>query len=183
MGDFSKEELDSYIKNNSTLEEIVSLLDQAKSFPSVTSGYSEDSFGEYFPFKNNVQLNISKQSPQFPATLTHELSHALDSLMGKNYYDIIHRKLAGTLPSKEEEQFLDGYNKLDPSKTNFSRPMNTLQEKYRYSYPEMRSWAVERHAYPELPALMPAKDHMDASLATEAAILRELYLRTLKSKK
>lgn len=178
---FDPDDIREYGKINPTLKELISLLDMQQKLPKVQADYLGGTHGSYTPSQNEITLNRRMLAPDLPPTLTHEMSHALDKQMGNDFYDI-HRKLLNfkDTAKEEEERFKEGYEKLLPEKTNFKKDP---ERPYRYSNSELRSFGVERAAFPKSRDVNPVEPHVDFTMATEAAVLRDLYLRMLNSKK
>lgn len=159
--------------NNPYLNEIVDLLSMGGNLPSFTQQN-----GNSYSFDKN-QVSVS------PSALTinsfaHEFTHALQNAMNK---EALQKQDKGK--NLARDMFLDAYWQL--SKGNPDRFLKNKKlspwEQYRYSINEAPAWAVgnaiNQDGYP-----VPSKplDHLDATLATEQAILRDLYSRYLKNK-
>lgn len=177
---FDPDDIREYGKIHPTLKELISLLDMQQKLPKVQADYLGDIYGSYKPYQNEINLNRKMLAPDLPPTITHEMSHALDEHMDDDFYDIHSKLLKYKDTTEEEKKFKEGYEKLLPEKTNFKRDP---KRPYRYSNAELRSFGVERAAFPKNPSMTPIEPHVDFTMATEAAVLRDLYLRMLKSKK
>lgn len=177
------DEIMAYAKNNPTLQEIISLLDQSKFLPQVETKPLNGVYGLYYPYSNNVVINEKQSENTVPQTFTHEFMHALDNLMYNKAFDYKWSEEKGGTLKNNEKQFKDAYYKLLPGSSNLIDLKEAKKNPYRYKDTELRSFGVGRHAHPEDTVEIPGTSHLDATMATEAAILRDLYLKTLKPKK
>jgi hypothetical protein len=153
----------------------------------VVAKTSEDSYnGEYDKKTNTVTLN--PKTLEVPQTLAHELTHALGYVMKdkvwslRDQYEKTKKQATGV-----DAQFLDAYRKLDPdfSKLTPMKYPDQSYNEYRNSSTEAPAFAVGRMEDPrksftrgEYFQTSPAGGHVDATLAQEQAILRDLYGRT-----
>jgi len=176
---FDPDDLRAYGKRHPTLDEIISLLDMKQNLPTVQSAPLGGSYGNFRPSKNEINLNRRMDVQDLPPTLTHEMTHALDKQMRSDYYDVNKKYLQLLGETPEVTQFREGHEKLVPRDTKFEKDPNN---QYRYSNSELRAFGVERGAFPKNKDLNPVAPHLDFTMATEAAILRDLYLRMLQSK-
>lgn len=177
---FDSDDIRAYGKRHPTLDEIISLLDMKQNLPTVQSAPLGGTYGNFKSSKNEINLNRRMYPEDLPPTLTHEMTHALDKHMGNDYYEINKRYLKLMGQPKEEVQFREGHEKLVPRDTKFEKDPN---RQYRFSNGELRAFGVERGAFPNNKDLNPVTPHLDFTMATEAAVLRDLYLRMLKAKK
>lgn len=154
--------------NNPTLNEIISLLDRANSMPTFT----QNNGNSYSPSKNQVSVSPSSLTIN---SFAHEFTHALQQAMAQNIYN----------SGKENSQFKDAYVKLgQPNTERFLKTKpQTPWEEYRYSLNEAPAWGVGNTTNDDK-APVPSKppQHLDPTLATEQAILRDLFSRYLKGK-
>ena len=153
------------IPDQADLQEIISILMGDNKMPSMSVG-NISGYGEYNPKTNAITLSPYGGNTN---TLSHELTHALNEHMG--WEDL--RIWDSRKSSPQEQRFTEAYSKLNP---NFSKvPSLAGDDPYRRSATERRAFGVGNHVggasiYPERP-------HMDATMATEAAILRDLFKR------
>jgi hypothetical protein len=148
---------------------------------------SEASYnGEYDKKTNTVTLN--PKTLEVPQTLAHELTHALGYVMKdkvwsmRDQFEKTNKQATGA-----DAQFLNAYRKLDPdfSKLTPMKYPDQSYNEYRNSSTEAPAFAVGRMEDPrksltrgEYFMSSPAGMHVDATLAQEQAILRDLYGRT-----
>jgi hypothetical protein len=177
-----------YIKPNSDLEEIISLLRKTQSLPElqISSQLPPYVGGAYARDTNTVELNPRARDPQ--NTLAHEATHAMFKDMRDKSLYLRDRQNKREPVSSADMSFVDAYNKLDPQLSRVPRmyyPDNEYNQ-YRHSFHELPAFAVGRMADPrksltrgEYFETSPGGQHLDATLATEQAILRDLYNRTL----
>lgn len=178
---------DNKVSLSPDLQEIVNLLSksnygvQVETDPNIDPGV----YGEYQDSTKTVRLKPGKPgriNGVTESTIGHELTHALD-------YDVI-KKVYGDLTSKdqtykgltpEESQFAKGTRKLSAEQTKV--PLDRDAESaYRRNPLEMRAFGVGNflpkgdETYENS-----ANPHLDATMASEAAVVRDLYSRLLKS--
>lgn len=177
------DELLAYAKNNPTLQEIVSLLDQSNFLPQLETKPLNGVYGLYYPYSNNVVINEKQPEQTRPQTYTHELTHASDNLMYNQAFDYKWSEEHGGTLKQKEKQFKDGYYKLLPGNSTLLDSQKVKKDPYRYKDAELRAFGVGRHAHPEDKVEYPGTSHLDATMATEAAILRDLFIRSLNKKK
>jgi hypothetical protein len=164
------------------------LLNKQGKLPALVVGKtSEASYnGEYDKKTNTITLN--PKTLEVPQTLAHELTHALGYAMKdkvwtmRDQYEKTNKQATGA-----DAQFLDAYRKLDPdfSKLKTMKYPDQEYNAYRHSSTEAPAFAVGRMEDPrksltrgEYFMSSPAGGHVDATLAQEQAILRDLYGRT-----
>lgn len=164
------------------------LLNKQGKLPNLVTGKTaEDSYSAQFdPTTNTVTLNPT--TLEIPQALSHELTHALSYAMKdkvwamRDQYEKTRKQATGV-----DAQFLEAYRKLDPDFSKlkkFQYPDQAYNE-YRHSSTEAPAFAVGRMEDPrksltkaEYWTSSPAGKHVDATLAQEQAILRDLYGRT-----
>jgi hypothetical protein len=122
-------------------------------------------------------------------SLVHELTHSADRAMGVGYQQLVEKAKSQGLTAAEQ-QVLDGYQKLYGTATRLpltiSDPdLSPALIRYRTSADELRAFGTGNMAQdqPE-PGRYSLEDigatlnpHVDATMAQEAAIMRDLYLR------
>jgi hypothetical protein len=164
------------------LEEIISLLQsnperQAPEVALRTNMIGTGVSGEYSPMYNKIGINpISGTNPK---TLSHELTHALDDSMG-----VYEAKTPRYKETPMDSQFFDARKKLRPGNSNLQIPHKDEEEQYRHSERELRAFGVGNHTYGPKDEVGTYKTnpHIDATMATDAAVLRELFKRALESR-
>lgn len=120
---------------------------------------------------------------------THELAHAADSVMG---HEAISADRGGWFRQPRHSQYQDALYKLVYNPLTRTNPRRDLVdalkvrkgapgEGYRLSVDEVPGWAAGAHSGIKGPTEDP-KPHLDATLATELAILLELAGRAQKAK-
>jgi len=162
-------------QTNPSLEEIIRLLYQTGKMPKVNPTVLP--YGENGNFNHNQNtINFDVMYGNNPNTMTHEFSHALDKTM----FDFV------TDPSMTQfdtpaskRNFAVAYNKLNPATTKL--PLG-MPDSYRHSPNELRSFGVGNYANGGYKSDYKIAPHVDATMATEAAILRDLFARTLRKK-
>ena len=141
--------------------------------------------GIYSKTDNALTLDSSLNANDLPNTIAHELTHALTTAMQKTAGSILDNK---TKPTALEQQFMNAWYKLDPDFSKLAKFKYTDREynQYRHSSREAPAWAVGRMEDPrqtltqqEYFMSSPGGSHVDATLATEQAILRDLYARKI----
>ena len=159
------------------LQEMIALLKILGRLPTIDQKMKYgNSLGEYSPSKNLISfhpaygLNIN--------TVPHEFSHALDEAMG-GYAG----QIRNANKTNDQSKFLDAYDKLDPL-TSKLIPQGK-NDPYRYDRGELRAHGVGNAAGPytlgDMFKMAPARTHIDSTMATEAAILRDLLKRSLNN--
>lgn len=171
FGAFDDEDIREYGKINPTLTELIQLLDLRQRLPAVIPTRLSDSYGQYRPMRNEIELNSRLSPVKLENTLTHEMSHAVDATMDS--------AKVWEKDKPEFKVFLEQAKKLEP-KTSVLAPK---QDSYRHSNSELRAFGVGNSAAPKGNFDTPSPLHLDPTMATEAAILRDIFLRALKSKK
>lgn len=143
--------------------------------------------GTYSKNDNEIVINSALLSPEKSDTLAHELTHALRYSMQNTARSLFgaYQKDKTSL-SPNDRQFMDAWYKLDPDFTklkSFQYPSSAYNG-YRYSFTEAPAFAVGRMEDPrkqlsrtEYWDTSPGGEHFDATMATEQAILRDLYAR------
>jgi hypothetical protein len=179
-------------------QELLEFLKQADRMPTVVEprrypGGSYDAPG--FTYRsNNPEDRGVVEVPTFTkdgyGTLVHELTHAADRAMEVEQLRLYRKVRAGEPLTLGEQRFYDGYSKLYKTKTNL--PLDISDEsitdrnrRYRTSAKELRAFGTGNMAQdqPE-PGRYNLGDigatlnpHVDPTMAQEAAIMRDLYLR------
>jgi hypothetical protein len=179
-------------------QELLEFLKQADRMPTVVEprrypGGSYDAPG--FTYRsNNPEDRGVVEVPTFTkdgyGTLVHELTHSADRAMEVEQLRLYRKVRAGEPLTLGEQRFYDGYSKLYDTKTKL--PLNISeddltdrQKKYRTSAKELRAFGTGNMAQdqPE-PGRYNLGDigatlnpHVDPTMAQEAAIMRDLYLR------
>jgi hypothetical protein len=112
-------------------------------------------------------------------TVSHELTHALNYQMNNRALDLQDQSkdLRNPALSSADQQFLDAYQKLRPFQSKLIPNDNSDYGKYRYSPTEVQAFGVG-NSVDQGPGVEP-RAHLDATMAQEAAILRDLYSRSL----
>ncbi len=122
------------------------------------------------------------------STLTHEMAHAADTSLEKQYFDRETKWSKPTTPT----YFTDAFEKLKgaTAANNFKSPREAMAQRmapewfkknagYRATNNELGGWAAGRQASSSEPEWSPP-NHLDSTLATELAILMELARRNDK---
>jgi len=176
--DIKEEDILPAIKNKQSpiINEILQLLSLTGKLPTFgTSKYTQP-MGEYHPGTDHISL--SRWTGNNAQVMAHELSHALYDRMGKS---AIQWKYNDRTPN--QGQFSDAMYKLDRA-----NDFHTTGSSYRDDIQEQKAFGVGNYidVKPqqdwENATLVPGSQHMDATNATEQAILRSLYLKALQGK-
>jgi hypothetical protein len=130
-----------------------------------------DHEGNYQNWENKIKINPFAIHPE--RTLSHELQHAVSNMMGGQRYTT---EKKGSSMNEDERRFVEGSKKLD-KETNI--PLGDLS-RYRRSFNERQAFGVANSRYPDKDPYM-GTPHLDATMATEQAILLDLAKRALKS--
>jgi hypothetical protein len=179
-------------------QELLEFLKQADRMPTVVEPrrYPNGSYdAPGFTYRrNNAEDRGVVEVPTFTkdgyGTLVHELAHSADRAMEVEQLRLSQKVRAGEPLTPEEQRFYDGYSKLYDTKTNL--PLDISDEsitdrnrRYRTSAKELRAFGTGNMAQdqPE-PGRYSLEDigatlnpHVDPTMAQEAAIMRDLYLR------
>jgi hypothetical protein len=179
-------------------QELLEFLKQADRMPTVVEPrrYPNGSYdAPGFTYRrNNPEDRGVVEVPTFTkdgyGTLVHELAHSADRAMEVEQLRLSQKVRAGEPLTPEEQRFYDGYSKLYDTKTNL--PLDISDEsitdrnrRYRTSAKELRAFGTGNMAQdqPE-PGRYNLEDigatlnpHVDPTMAQEAAIMRDLYLR------
>jgi hypothetical protein len=122
-------------------------------------------------------------------SLVHELTHSADRAMGVGYQQLVEKAKSQGLTAAEQ-QVLDGYQKLYGTATRLpltiSDPdLSPALIRYRTSADELRAFGTGnmaqsqpepgRYNFEDIGATL--NPHVDPTMAQEAAIMRDLYLR------
>ena len=131
-----------------------------------------------------------------PNTVVHELTHAADRQIEKQYFDLLQKR--GKL-TPLEQQFMQTYEKLvkgrrgffDRTNVNYdmrdvmAQRMNPQwaaeESKYRASSSELPAWAMGQMAEREPDSYNPPL-HLDPTMATEFSILLDMAKRLQKTR-
>jgi hypothetical protein len=127
--------------------------------------------GNYNGWENRIRLSPLADDPK--STVSHELQHAVDSILDGQR---ITTQRKGSSMTPQERQFLEAHQKLN-EETKI--PLGDLS-RYRRSPGESRAFGVGNMNYPHRGAFE-GTPHLDATMATEQAILLDLAKRALKS--
>jgi hypothetical protein len=157
------------------LEELLNLLQQAGTMPTFKQDWlGGGTLANFKPMDN--QITISPRGVNTTA-IGHELTHALDDSMARFQ---VKRSYENTSP--EEKQFLDSFSKLN-RKTKL--PLRKEAGPYRTDAEELRAFGVgnnlnnNKNDYRE--RFGDPGNHVDTTMAQEAALLRALYKRALEN--
>lgn len=177
MDDYVKKmesDLGYKIPKDSPLFETLSLLNKYNALPNLKLENLADSYGYFNKIKNQIVLD--KRTAKDINLPTHEYTHALDRVMAKQFDELF--KKPEEERTKEEQQFLSAYLKLMPGLTKVPPDESVPREMrfYRYSPSELRAFGTGFYGGGKF---MDGKTqgHMDATMATEMAVLRELLSR------
>lgn len=145
-------------------------------------------FGNKLPRTGVVTIGHRTSSlPSGPSTVVHELTHAADSQLEAQYYEVKEKAIRGKI-TLAEQKFLQAYEKLARTPVSFSNRQGALprldmanrldaewakkKSDYRATNRELAAWAMESGMLPRSES--PAPLHLDPTLATEFRILIDL---------
>ena len=180
----------SYLKPGTAQYEAAVLLNAQGKLPKISKGSLSDSGNnaEFDPSTNTVTVNPNLKPYEIPQGLAHELTHALTTVMQATARSILNNR-DKTQPSAADKNFMDAWYKLDPDNSKLAtfRYPDAEYNQYRSSFREAPAWAVGRMEDPrqsltrtEYWMSSPGGSHVDATLAQEQAILRDLQARRLQ---
>lgn len=176
----------AYLQPGTAQYEAAVLLNSQGKLPKIVIGKTaQESYNaEFSPKDNTVTINPKTKSNDLYNAIAHELTHALNTVMKDQVFSW---RDTGKQPTGIDAQFLDAWRKLHPGDSklkSFQYPDQSYNE-YRNSLTEAPAFAVGRMADPrqsltrsEYWQSSPAGEHVDATLAQEQAILRDMYGRT-----
>jgi len=173
--------------------EIAILLNATNKLPSLSVDPKTKYNAYYSKDDNSVFLNPSLDKDSQKNALAHELTHAIRYLMQNDARSILHeiRKSGDSSVSNLDNQFVNAWSKLDPDLLKLPKQQypDSNYNNYRYSFTEAPAFAVGRMEDPrqyssrgEYYSTSPSGSHFDATMATEQAILRDLYARRIMEK-
>ncbi len=157
---------------NTTLNELTTLLLQNNAYPKTQAEYKqlpEDAYGSFDRWKSLLQINLGKGATE--AVYPHELNHALDHMLENKAMSI--QLIPQKLRTNDEQQFYDAFTKF---REQTKMPLTGMNE-YRSRPSEMRSFGVGNFATNAPYPVQPSPAHIDATMAQEAAIMRDLARR------
>ena len=184
------DEWSAYLKPGTAQYEVAVLLNSQGKLPKINKGSLSDSSNnaEFNPATNTVTINPNLKPYEISQGLAHELTHALTTAMQETARSILNNQNKKQ-PTSSEQQFMDAWYKLDPDYSKlpqFTYPSNEYNQ-YRHSFREAPAWGVGRMEDPrqtltrqEYWMSSPGGSHVDATLAQEQAILRDLYARKVQ---
>lgn len=169
------------------------LLNKQGKLPKIIIGKTaQESYNAQFsPEDNTVTINPKTTGNAFPQAVAHELTHALNTVMNDQVFAWRDQyQKTGKQPTGVDAQFLEAWRKLHPGDSKlqeFKYPSFGGEDfnAYRYSVGEKPAFAVGRMEDPrssltkqEYWMSSPGGSHVDATIAQEQAILRDLYGRS-----
>ena len=176
--------------------ELVGYLSSRRMMPPISIGKtggasgvfeSNSIFGSELPKTGVVKVGYGAG----PSTVVHELTHAADTQISSQYYELKNKR--GDL-TPEERQFMRAFEKLayDPfGRGDKALPRRTLAEKldpawakkhsdYRATNRELPAWGMGATVTPDDAYGRPL--HLDPTMASEFSILLDMANRLQKSK-
>jgi hypothetical protein len=157
-----------------TLNELLAILEKKGLLPKVIQDYGIPGHGSYDRYPNEIRINPLKGAVE--AALPHEAQHAVDAGMSKMYAGISNTPVF--LRSPQEKAFFDMYQKLYVEPSKLPSANTEALGAYRGSPNEMRAHGVGNYAKEASYPITPVGNHVDATMAQEAAIMRDLYNKT-----
>lgn len=175
-------EWSKFVMPNSAAYEAAVLLNATGQLPKInfTNISKNGRSGEYDRESNSINID-SKTNSQ--STLPHELTHALRYVLQNKVREMgASAQQTGNPLVGINKQLFDAYYKLDPDFFKIPKLNYPDQEyqNYRYSYNEAPAFGVgNMESKADYYSTSPGGRHYDATMATEQAILRDLYARQL----
>lgn len=162
--------------NNPEINDLLNILQMRGDMPTFRVNPADGDGGSYHSGKHEVRIGPYGGNV---GTVAHELSHALDRTMMNDVAWMTQGSNYNKPKTPDQQRFLDGYKKLWPGDTNL--PLPKMQDaNYRLNPKELRSFGVGNMALERnSPTTYPIGGHVDATMSTEAAILRDLYRRQI----
>jgi len=175
--------------------ELVDYLSARRMMPPISMGgtpggvFEQNSFfGSELPKTGVVKVGYNSG----PSTVVHELTHATDTQISSQYYELKNKR--GNL-TPAERQFMQAFEKLayNPfGRGNKALPRRALAEKldpawakkhsdYRATNRELPAWAMGATVDPSESREYSAPLHLDPTLATEFSILLDMARKLQKS--
>ena len=181
----------AYLKPGTAQYEAAVLLNAQGKLPKIVIDKTDkDSYNAQFsPEENTVTINPNTTGPALPNAIAHELTHALNTVIKDQVFSW---RDTGKSPTGVDAQFLEAWRKLHPGDSKlkeFTYPSFGGEDfnAYRYSIKEKPAFAVGRMEDPrqsltkqEYWMSSPGGSHVDATLAQEQAILRDLQARRIQ---
>lgn len=169
--------LSNYLMSRRAFPEI-----QYKPNPSNTFGSFREGglFSDGVNPRGLVRLNAQPESTgakYMTPTLTHELTHATEEQLIRQYYELKNKPKKTDL----EKQFMDNFQKIVGSSEpqirtqiqQLSPEFSNLNSNYRTSSTEGLAFGVQNSAYPENIFINKAPSHVDPTIATQLMLLLE----------
>lgn len=171
--------------------ELVDYLTSRRMLPPVQMRYTGGGDFEYTPLPSNDVPKTGIVHAGQPSTLVHEFSHAAQRQMGWQYNEL--KKKSSKQLAPEEQQFIDAYEKLIFTPSEFGRKMDFTDVKtarsiapewaakeaqYRASGPELQAFGMGSTVSPN--TFNPAPPHVDPTYGTEFQVLLDLANRAQK---
>ena len=185
------EELAKETKLNPELLDMVDILKQAKAGVKLDHRYMHgETNAEYNNDTNTITMNSFRDplSKSYQRTLTHEVSHAVDNVLGNAHVEFSRNVRQGKA-TEAQRRYTDTYSKITPYRSTLALESRKKDgavagkyDDYRYRGSELRAFGVGNITSP-LSSGYPVPDHIDATMATEAAIQRDMYRRAIASEK
>lgn len=176
-----------YATPGSDLEETIALLNKTNSMPEVRIKEDSPSVGGGYSREGNY-LHVNPNFFDLQNALNHELTHALNYKINEKSKELSDRKYnKRERLTQAEERFLESKGFLDADMLKLKRQSyygpspswkyNNYND-YRHSNTEAPAFAVGNMASSK-PSVSPGGSHVDATLASQQAIMRDLYNRAI----
>lgn len=174
--------------DNNEYQQLANYLMSRRSMPDFNLGYMPGTYGKFItpglfssgniPERGVVSINESAKTwnPEaMSPTMVHELTHAAERQMIKQYYEIKNK------PNKTEleNQFLNNFQKIigssEPEISNWLKKVSPEfyeeNKGYRAKSGEALSFGVENAAFKAPTSNQPAPQHVDPTIATTLMLL------------
>jgi hypothetical protein len=174
--------------DNNEYQQLANYLMSRRSMPDFNLGYMPGTYGKFItpglfssgniPERGIVSINESAKTwnpESMSPTMVHELTHAAEKQMIKQYYEIKKK----TNKTELENQFLNNFQKIigssEPEVSNWLKKVspNFYEENkgYRANSGEALAFGVENSAFQSTDSNRPAPQHIDPTMATTLMLL------------
>lgn len=186
--------------NNPAYQSIANYLMSRRAMPDFNLGYMPGTYGKFIspglfsssqiPERGIISFNESSKTwnpSSMASTATHEMTHAAEKQLIKQYYEINKKQSKTEL----EKQFLDNFQKIigssEPQISNWIKKVSPdfakKESDYRSTSKEGLSFGVENSAYPDSESNRNAPPHVDPTIATVFNLLLEQAQRVQDEQK
>lgn len=186
--------------NNPAYQAIADYLMSRRAMPDFNLGFMPGTYGKFIspglfsssqvPERGIISLNENAKTwnpSSMASTATHEMTHAAEKQLIKQYYEIKQKQNKTEL----EKQFLNNFQKIigssEPEISKWIKKVSPefakKESDYRSTSKEGLSFGVENAAYPDLESNQKAPAHVDPTIATVFNLLLEQAQRVQNEQK